>query len=344
MDDLTLEQEREIKQLKRLVAAHQAELVDLQRLNDYYEGRQQLAYMAPELELELEGRLKQVVINWPRLVVDSVEERLDVMGFRLPDQASADKEFRRIWQANNLDELSQQAHVDALVMRRSYVVVGAARKATGVPLITVESPLQMFAEFDPGTKDIVAAYKSWESVDLDDRTIEHATLYLPNVTIHYRRVGAQWVEDIEHVRDEHNLGEVPVEVLVNRPRTGGRAGVSELTDVIPLSDAACKIATDMMISAEFHAMPRRWALGFHPDDFVDKNGKKLSTWSKIAGRIWATTKKRDEVEVGQFPEAQLSNFHSTLDQLAKLVASLSGLAPHTLGFTTDNPASADAIR
>ena len=55
----------------------------------------------------------------------------------------------------------------------------------------------------------------------------------------------------EYDADVHNLSVVPVVPLVNRSRIIDTDGVSELADVVPLSDAACKIATDMMISAEF---------------------------------------------------------------------------------------------
>jgi hypothetical protein len=169
-------------------------------------------------------------------------------------------------------------------------------------------------------------------------------LYLPNARIWYQRTNSAGWKIVE--RDDHNLGELSVVPLVNRQRLMIPGGVSELADVIPISDAACKSATDMMVSEEFHAMPRRYALGFDEDDFTDEEGNPLSTWEAIAGRVWRTAKspKEDGVAVGQFPEADLRNFHETLNQLAKLVASLSGLPPHFLGFTTDNPASADAIR
>jgi hypothetical protein len=138
---------------------------------------------------------------------------------------------------------------------------------------------------------------------------------------------------------------VPVVPLVNRARTRNRGGVSELADVIPLSDAACKIATDMMVSAEYHAVPRRAAFGFDESDFVDADGNPVSAFSRVAGRVWATAKSKAEgADIIQFPEANLTNFHATLNSLAALVASLSGMPPHFLGLTTDNPASADAIR
>nr|WP_250645177.1 hypothetical protein [Amycolatopsis sp. BJA-103] len=106
------------------------------------------------------------------------------------------------------------------------------------------------------------------------------------------------------------------------------------------------MATDMMVSAEFHAMPRRYALGFDKDDFFDSKGNPLTPWEAVAGVLWASSKspKDDGVAVGQFPEADLSNFHNTLNTLARLVASLSGLPPHFLGYSTENPASADEIR
>ncbi|MDX5569251.1 phage portal protein [Streptomyces sp. ID05-04B] len=335
----------ELEWLKHLIACHDKAKKDLTSLDSYYEGKQPLSYMAPELQRELEESVRQVVINWPRLVVDAIEERLDVVGFRFPGIAQADEELWRIWQANDLDEQSQQGHLDALVMKRAYVVVGANEDDAATPIVTVESALDMYAEHDPRTRKVAAAVKRWSEGEDTDK-VEHATLYVPGSTIWYVEQDGEWVEDPDYPRDDHGLNVVPVEVLANRPRLKKRDGVSELADVIPLSDAACKIATDMMISAEYHATPRRVAFGFGEDDFVDEQGRRISAWSRIAGRIWATEKNKKDhgVDVMQFPEADLKNFHSTINQLAQLVASLVGMPPHFMGQTTANPASADAIR
>ncbi len=334
----------ELEWLEHLIGCHDTEKAELKRLDSYYEGTQPLSYMAPELQNELEETVRQVVINWPRLVVDAIEERLDVEGFRFPGHAEADEELWRIWQANDLDEQSQQGHLDALTMKRSYVVVGSNEADETTPLVSVESALDMYAEHDPRTRKIAAAVKRWCEGEGKDE-VEHATLYLPDVTIWWVQRDGVWVEDPDFPRDEHEMGEVPVEVLANRPRLKYRNGISELADVIPLSDAACKIATDMMVSAEYHATPRRVAFGFGEEDFVDEHGNKLSAFSRIIGRMWATSKtSQDGADVKQFPEADLKNFHSTLSQLAQLVASLTGMPPHFLGQSTANPASADAIR
>jgi hypothetical protein len=326
--------------LRRLEEKHNSELGDLKMLNAHYEGTQPLAYLHPDLLAELEGRLQQLVINWPELIVNRLEECMQIRGFRIAGKAKADAGLDEIWQYSNLDELHHQAHIDAFVMRRAYVIVGPA-DAHGMPPITVESPLEMFAEFDPAIRRERAAYKIWV-----DQEVEHAALYLPDSTHYFLKHKGEWVSDPDVKPDMHGLGEPPVVALVNRPRTHKPGiGRSELTSVLPLSDAANKMATDMMVSGEFHAMPRRYALGISPDDFVDEQGRRLSVWSKIAGRIWATHKTKQEgAEVGQFPEADLRNFRETIHLLAQLVAGLVGFPQSYFGISTDNPPSADSIR
>ena len=83
--------------LKGLGSAHQAELQALKLLDSHYQGTQPLSYMDPELVMELGPRMRQVVIHWPELVVDSVEERLDVEGFRLGGESEADDRLWDIW-------------------------------------------------------------------------------------------------------------------------------------------------------------------------------------------------------------------------------------------------------
>ncbi|MCP2248178.1 phage portal protein [Lentzea aerocolonigenes] len=344
----TLSPEQWVTRLARL---HNRQLPELELLDAYYEGEQPLSYMHPELLRRLDSRLRSVVINWPQLIVDSLDERLDVTGFRLGGEAAADRELWHIWQANRLDLHSEQAHVDALALGRSYAIVGSNERDRATPLVTVESPLEVHVDLDPRTREVRAALKRQYEEDGDGYTEAYATLYLPNETVWYSsdNGGGTWVE---LNRDEHGMGTVPVVPIINRPRirrrrtAPPRLGRSELISVLPLSDAACKIATDMMISAEYHAMPRRYALGFDKDDFVDAQGRQLTPWESVAGVLWASPKspKEDGVSVGQFPEANLSNFHDTLNTLARVVSSLSGLPPHYLGYATENPASADGIR
>lgn len=328
--------------LTRLIKAHDSDLPELKRLDGYYEGKQTLAYMAPELMRELNQRLRQLVINWPRLCVDALEERLDVEGFRFSDDTEADSDLWGIWQANDLDEESQLGHVDALALRRSFVIVGANEADEQNPLITVESPLEVYAERDPRTRQVVAAVKRWEEDVPNSESVKHATLYLPGLTTWYVKKDGTWVPDPDILPDSTGLDVPPVVPLVNRARVRDRGGVSELADIIPVSDALCKIATDMMVSSEYHAIPRRWAAGLTEEDFVGPDGTKTSTLTARIGAMWLS--ENPETKFGQFAEADLKNFHDTIDTLARVVSGLTGLPPHFLGYVGGEPISADAIR
>jgi hypothetical protein len=89
-----------------LTMLHERERSGLKELDREYELDSPRAYMHPEIMRELGDRLQQVVIAWPLLVVDSVEERLDVEGFRLPSQDAGDDDMWRVWQENSCDEES----------------------------------------------------------------------------------------------------------------------------------------------------------------------------------------------------------------------------------------------
>lgn len=332
---------------------HDAERPELEMLDRYYEGAQPLTYMHPEILREVADRIRPVVIAWPQLVVDAVEERLDVEGFRLPDEDTEDLDLWRVWQANGLDEMSQLAHVDALVMRRSYVCVGTNEDDADTPLITVESPLEVYADIDPRTRRVRAALRR---VDEEDSVVrigeQYATLYLPDRTIWYRWDG-RWREE---GRDEHGLGEPPVVPIVNRPRLRAprysptarmsrvQYGVSELAPVLPLSDAANKLATDMMVAGEFVAIPLRGLFGVGPDDLQDEQGNRLTALQAIMGRLLMIKDDAGVAKSFEFASAQLANFYAAIERLAQQVAAIAGLPPHYIGIATDNPASADAIR
>jgi hypothetical protein len=313
-------------------------------LDAYYEGTQRIEQIGLAVPPELERFL--VIVNWPRIAVDSVEERLDVEGFRLPDVGEADDDLWAVWQANGLDEESQLAHQDALALRRSYVCIGAGdagpdveddSRDRSVPLVTVESPFEMIHEIDPRTRLPRAVAKVYR--DGQDKL---GTLYLPDVTI-WLEWGTGPLRGWGEVdRDEHGLGVVPVVPLVNRARTAQRYGVSEMSDVILLADAAARALTDAQVATEVMAIPQRWAAGMKKDDFIDTDGKALTTWEAYFGAVWSS--QDAQAKFGQFSAADLSNFKTIVDHYATLVAGVTGLPMRYLGSNTANPPSADAIR
>lgn len=308
------------------------------RLDGYYDGALRVEAMG--LSLPPEMRKLTTVVNWPRLVVDSLEERLDIEGFRLGDTPTADEQMWDWWQANNLDEESGLAHLEALVQGRAYITVGAPEEGTDSPVITVESARCMYAETHPRTRAVTRAVRLYNFHEGQARA---ATLYLPDRTAYLRLgEGGRWGPDPDLDDDEHDLGVVPVVPMTNRSRIHDRAGRSEMADIIPLTDAACRSLTNLQGAQELLAMPQNIFMGVEKGDFVDQHGKQLSTWDAYLGRIKALA--NEQAKAIQLPGADLRNFTEVINHYGRLVGALSGLPPHFLGFTTDNPASADAIR
>ncbi|MFC7330811.1 phage portal protein [Marinactinospora rubrisoli] len=307
----------------------------LERLDRYYRGGQRLAAIGLALPPEME-RL-QTVINWPALAVDSLEERLDVEGFQLGGDTSADERLWDWWQANDLDEESSLAHLDALVLGRSYVTVSTGEAADDPPVITVESARTMAVNIDPATRRIAAAARVWERDETDQPS--GAVLYLPGRNVYWRRLNGRWVVQSD---DRFALDEVAVVPLVNRARLAHRHGVTEMRDVMALTDAACRSLTNLQAAQEMLAVPQRYVLGATQTDFQDPDGNPVPVWEAYIGRFLALGNQ--DARIGQLQGADLRNFTEVINHYARLVASVTGLPPHFLGLSTDNPASADAIR
>jgi hypothetical protein len=311
----------------------------------YFEGEQPLMFVAPELERELGARMTKVVLEWPRFGVGMYDDRLDLRAFRYAGEDAGDDELWRIWQDNDGELISQQINQESLALGRAYAIVGAGDD-DDTPLITPESPFDCMHETDPRTREIANGIKQWRDLEGD----HHVTLYQPagRVTWHRPKRGGSWIQD-PYV--ETDFGIAQMVAFINQPRMLGRhrpghfdqrLGRAEFHSIIPLANAANKMATDMMVSGEFHAMPRRWATGLSADDFVDDNDNPLDTWAQVAGRIWAS--ENEKARVGQFQEADLSNFHETIKLLAQLAGQLLALPADAMGFNSQNPPSADAIR
>lgn len=314
---------------------------DLDTLDAYYDGIQRMEHLGLAVPPELQRFV--TIVNWPRTAADAVERRIDLEGFRLAGSDGTDDDLWRIWQANDLDEESQLAHLDALVFGRSYIAVGTNPDDGSTPLITVESAREVTCERDPVTRRVTAALRKYVERTDAMLTVEHATLYLPDVTVWLTRSPGTPGGWQEADRDPHMLGTVPIVPMVNRPRLARRDGLSEMTDVISLTDAAVRALTNAQVATEVAAIPQRYVLGATPSDFVDpKTGRNLTAWETYFGSVWALL--NSDAKVGQFSAADLGNFTRIVDHYANLVAGVTGLPMRYFGQNTANPPSADAIR
>ncbi|MFB8368575.1 phage portal protein [Pseudarthrobacter sp. NPDC055928] len=324
-----------------LVAGLGNDLVQLSsadtRLDRYYEGSQRLEHIGLAVPPEL--RRFETVVNWNRVAVDSVADRLSVKSFILPGEETASEALREGWDANNLDSESVIHAQETLTLGRGYVTVGTNEEDREHPLITVESPREIAVDIDKRHRRIRAAVRMYDT-EPGEVLPRFATLYLPDSTQWLERdnKGGWTVLD----RDDHNLGRVPIVMFLNRRRLGKWDGVSEMQDVIPLVDAAARSLTNLQIAGETHSVPQKWVVSASKGDFVDSTGQPIPAWESYYSAIWATGNK--DAKMGQFAASDLKNFHDTVNHYGQLVSSVTGLPLRYLGQTSVNPAAEGAIR
>jgi len=306
-------------------------------LDAYYEGEQRLEQLGYAIPDDL--REFVTIVAWPGTYVDAIVDRQTVVGFRRAGQPEADTGLWEMWQANDLDAESAMARVDRMVFGRGYYCLGTNDDDADMPLITVESPMEMVHEWSNRKRATTAAARFYVD-DSGPKKTRHATLYLPDATKWLVRENGKWVE--EDV-DDHDLGRVPVVPMVGRQRTHDRYGRSSFLKIIGLTDSAARVLTNGDVASEVMALPQRYAAGLSPDDFKDPDtGQPLTTWEAYFGAVWSSTNK--DAKFGQFSAADLGNFSKRLGDLAQMASGVTGLPMRYFGQLSDNPPSADGIR
>lgn len=301
----------------------------------YYEGTNRLAHIGLQVPPELQKL--EVVINWPGMVVDTIENRQDVKSLLLPGEDKADGHLLDLWTCNNMDTEMPLLCRDVLIYGRGFVSVGANPVDTELPVVMVESPLEMEVEMDPRTRAPRKALRRWDFDDSDQP--QRLTLYGVDETVWMVKSRYGWtVEDV----DVHGLGQVPIIPFWNTRKSGSWDGRSEMARIIPLVDVASRTLTNMQVAAEAMAIPKRWATGVSKGDFVDKDGKPLPVWNAYAQTLWATT--NEKATFGQLSAADLRNFHETVNHLGQQAAALTGFPAKYFGQYTTNPPAEGAIR
>ena len=315
-----------------------------QRREAYYEGSARIR----QLGIAVPPNLRDVntVVGWPGMAVDVLEERLDLEGFSLPDGDVDDLGLDQVWEDNHLEDESGQAHLPTLMHGISFVTVSAGVETDGEPpvLVTVEPPTRMSGIWDTRARRLSsAASVQWDS---EQGRYTAATLYLREQTVFLEAPTGAGNLRVVH-RAKHGLGRPLVVPLVNRPRVGRPWGRSEISRAImSYTDSAVRTLLGMEIAREFYSSPQLALLGVAEEAFVNADGSAKTAWEVYLGRVLALTRDED----GELPQVQQIAAASPapyLDQvrgLANLVAGEAAIPASYLGFVTDNPSSADAIR
>lgn len=332
---LTFDELALIQRLEKKLRRHDFKNAELER---YYEGKNRLK----DLNISIPPTLKLVdsVVGWAGTAVDVLEERLDLEGYIGADTLGLDVIFRE----NELDLEASLGHKDAFIYGVGFVFIGKGRPELGEPetLVTIESPKKATATYDLRSRRITAALLANRG---EHGEVVGGSLYLANETIYFEKVNNTFVE-VD--RDVHLLGRVRCVPLVNNPRSGDPEGRSEITKAVrSYTDAAMRTLLGAEVAREFYSAPQRFILGAPEDIFQDSDGNPLNPWSVIQGRVLGVPYNDDDgvmPQVGQFTANSPAPYFEQIRQYAQLIAAETAIPASYLGFQTDNPSSADAIR
>lgn len=306
----------------------------------YYEGLQQIAQLGISIPPEVEPFA--FPMDWCRLLVESIEQRMDVQRILRSGEIEEDKELRKDWEANDLDLESQLTHRDLLVYGRCVATVSYPERSLGQtrPVIRVESPRAFAVEVSPLTRMMNGALRVYTD---ETGLTRHLTLYLPNETIYLSQEVGRWVETD---RRRHDLGRVPVVVQYNRRKTGEYEGTTQMAGIMHWVDMAARVVLNVQLAMETIATPQKVAFGLAKEDFVDpETGEELDPWETYLGAIWAiSAAKKDGVSIEQLPAGDLKGFIDLMEMISKQVSATSGLPLRMLGHSTVNPASEGGIK
>lgn len=322
--------------LSRLVSQFQRHQSSNDLRSLYYLGKHSLR-AAGKLGMAMPSSLGKLetVLGWPAKAVSTLEHRLDVRGFVLPNTPDRDEGLAEISAANQLDIEMSMTHTASLIHGTAFTTVSAGDVQSGEPpvIIASRSAREATALWSRRTRQITAGLTVNPAEG--DRPGQ-LVMWLPHVVITVEAQRSGW----GIVRQPHSLGRVPMELMSFRPHLEREFGVPRITDsVMGLTDSAVRTVLRMEGTAEFFSFPQRYALGVSSEDFSD-------TFKNYLNRFLALGRDGDG-ELPQMGEFTSSSPQPHIEQLratAMLFSGETSIPLNYLGIVHDQPASADAIR
>ena len=351
----------------------------MERYEAYYAGRQPLAFVSDTFRAAFGDRFRTFSANFMSLVVNTHRQRLKVQGIRIGDHDAGSVDAWDWWQRNRLDSESQTAFTEMLVKGLAYVLVWPD-PVSGEPEATIESPLQVVVETEPGKSwKRRAALKRW----LADDGKYRAELYLPDGIYKFRSAqkatefsGASWGQLAQWERDEtpgeawpvqNRLGVIPIVPLVNRPRlTGvvldayGRTlpgvigpdkGQSELAPVMSNQDVINKLRADMVNASDLAAFRQRWLTNWQVE-IDEKTGQPIEPFKAAVDRLWILpppdpddpSAKDVQPKFGEFEQTELSGLIAGIGSETQELGSISQTPYHFLLPQSGQPPSGESLK
>ena len=303
--------------------------VGVNRRYDYYEMKNLRNDPSPLIPVAMKESYKSI-LGWCGKSVDSLADRLMFNGF---DPDTDFFNMNEIFDMNNKDILFDSAILGALISACDFIYI--SKDENGFPRLQVIDGRNATGIIDPITNMLTEGYA----------ILERDAYNTPIVEAYFTKGQTDIIRKGEHkVTKETYPNSAPYALLVPiiyRPDAKRLFGHSRISRAcMDLMDKARNTITRAEVAAEFYAFPQKYVVGMSED------AEPLDSWKATVSSMLQFTKDEDGGHpiLGQFTTASMTPHHEQLKMYASAFAGETGLTLDDLGFATDNPSSADAIK
>lgn len=289
----------------------------------YYEMKQEPIYLKGMIPKEMTWM--RSTMSWCASAVDTLADRLQVKGFADDVLGMED-----IYAMNNSDILYDSAIKGALISACDFIYI--SKDEQGYPKLQTIPGFNATGIVDTVTGLLKEGYAVLEANGYGLPTIE--AYFLPFET---------WIirKDMPPVKED-TFAPYPLLVpVIYRPDAKRPLGHSKISRAcMDYTQSAMRTLLRSEVSAEFYSFPQKYVLGTDPSE------ERLEKWRATISSLLEITKDEDgdKPVVGQFSQQSMTPYAEQLRMIAGQFAGATGLTLDDLGFVTDNPSSADAIK
>ncbi|MDO5139463.1 MAG: hypothetical protein Q4D71_13525, partial [Oscillospiraceae bacterium] len=291
---------------------------------NYYEMKN----LTKDFGLTTPARLANVteVLGWCAKGVDALADRLVFREF--------DKDFfgmNEVFMQNNPDVLFDSAILSALISSCCFIYISPDED--GFPRLQVIDGGNATGIMNEINGMLTEGYAVLER-DPENGLPTLEAYFVPERTDYYRKGFQPY--SVENPAPYPLL--VPIVYRPDAKRPFGHSRISRAC--MNITQSALRTLKRSEISAEFYSFPQKYILGTSTDN------EPLDTWRATISTFLEITKDDDgeRPTVGQFQQQSMSPYTEQLRTFAALFAGETGLTLDDLGFATENPSSAEAIK
>jgi hypothetical protein len=263
-------------------------------------------------------------LGWCSKAVDSMADRLVFREFEDDNLGMGE-----VFQMNNQDVLIDSAILGALISACDFVYV--SKDDEGVRLQVIDGS-NATGIMDTNTMMLKEGYAVLDRDTLGQATTE--AHFTREATVIYRNGKLDSIFN--------NPAPYPLLIpMVNRPDAKRPFGHSRISRAcMSIVSAAIRTAKRSEIAAEFYSYPQKYATGLSED------AEKMDKWKAAMSTMIVFEKDEDgdKPTLGQFQQASMSPHSEQMRMWAGLFAGETGLTLDDLGFPSQNPSSAEAIK